>query len=396
MVLIEADRELSLAQAAVLYGERFGIAGAAPARNANVRRLLRDWLERELAAGADWIHPSGSPGTAGRRYRVSAVVLQGALDALPRCEAPDCERPALRDDGRCGSCGHGRTGRPREVEWKIRTCASCGKVQEAPLYGRQKRWHCDDCNGRQKHEPVELRCKQCAEPFVGTGRRASEREFCGYKCSADYKWAHGILTVTDEHRSRWQRMNAERREATEAIKTSPGVLTLPDVAKLVHVSSWTPYGWRERGLLSATEHFGGRLLTTSDEEVRELIRKLARVNSPRLLDPMRCVASAKVVRARRDLILPHRAGAKPKHELRAELLVIACEVKDKWGTVAAWTENDFLFAIGEAAWDRGIAGFRDRYPGDRHGIDPQYRQPVYSRVRYLVGSEAKALQTATK
>ena len=103
------------------------------------------------------------------------------------------------------------------------------------------------------------------------------------------------------------------------------------------------------------------------------------------------------IEKRRRLFAARRAGASKKHQLREQLLDIAAEIVAKYVKLVGWSENDFLCAIGELAWDRGVADFQQRYPADRLGLfDPQYRKPLVDSVRYLIGPEAKALQIAAK
>jgi hypothetical protein len=335
-VLTQPTAEVSLRQAVVLYAERYGVPGAAPARNDNLKGLLRERLEAWLERGADWIRVTGAEGMPDRRYWISAGALMEALESLALCERPGCNRPALRRDGRCGSCGVGRTGRPRTVPWELQTCAGCGAQERAPLYGRQKQWWCSGCNGRRKYEPRTCEWEGCPRLAVAGGR------FCSHAHAAKKKWADGVLG--EPSRANWLRIMAGQRQAIQTAKAAPGVLTIPDVAERVHVSPWTPYGWRRRGLLQVTAHCGGRVLTTSEDDVRELIRALARLNSPSLLDPRHCVVPAKVVLARRHLILPHRAGAKPKDELKAEWRKLFYELR---ATLGGWSDLQVCVSVAE-------------------------------------------------
>lgn len=381
----------SLRQTAVWYAERHGIPGDA-ARNENLKQLLRDQLDRWHAEGAGWIEISGHG--AGRRLKVDLEHLERAVAELPRCE---CGRPALRGDEACGTCGHGRTGRPRKMVWELQTCAGCGHEELAPIYGRQKRWWCGDCNGRQKYEPHECERAGCSNIATGGDR------FCGQSCAAKARWSAG--TLGDRERENWRRIMRQHHAATREITTGEGVLTLGLVAERLHVSTWTPYAWRRRGLLPVTAHFGGRVLTTEEEHVKTLIRRLAVANHPLLLDPGRALVARsvktrlraskpRVIEMRRELIIPHRAGAKRKDELRAELRPILQTLAQRYD-LTRFRRNEILAMVGEEAWHARVGDFRDRYPADRWGdFDlSNYRKSVVERVAGLIGPDVKALLT---
>jgi hypothetical protein len=93
----------------------------------------------------------------------------------------------------------------------------------------------------------------------------------------------------------------------------------------------------------------------------------------------------------------HPAGRTPKEALREELRVILCELVARYTSLAAFSENEVLADIGEAAWLRDVDNFRRAYPADRFGdFDPRYRRNVIARVRGLIGANVKALQAPTK
>jgi hypothetical protein len=336
-VATTVDQEtVSLRQAVVWYAGRYAVPGAVPERNENLKKLLGAQIEQWHRAGAPWVTITGSG--AGKRICAELPELADALEQLPRCEATDCPRPALRHDGRCGSCGYGRTGRPREHEWKIRTCTGCGKTEDAPLYGGQQRWWCDDCNGRQKHEPHECEHPGCDRIVRG------RRRFCGRAHAMAVDWS----MRTPEHRAEIlapaHEALRERWRAALAITERPEVLRMEDVAKRLHVSKWTPYNWREAGWLPVIEQMGGRLLTADEDGLRALIRTLARLNQPRLLDPKHASAPARVVLLRRQLILPHRAGAPRKDELRAEWRRLFYEVRS---SLDGWSDFQICVSVAE-------------------------------------------------
>lgn len=309
---------VSLRQAAVWWAERYGVAGV-PERNENLKGLLRDQLRRWHEDGAQWIRSTGSgPST---RFHVELAELALAAEQLPHCLADGCCRPALRSDGACGTCGYGRTGRPRETEWALRDCAGCGARAFAPLYGRQRRWWCDDCNGRDKHPPEQRQCEVCSTDLgvvPGHVLAAGGGRFCGHSCSAHSKWMTGVLNeqTVAPGRNALARLLARRQKAHLEIKAQPGVLTIPAAAERLFVSTSRLYTWAGRGWLPFVDH--GHFYTTDDVGLTQLLRILAKVNSRYLLDPQYANAKARVVHARRALILPHRAGAKPKDALKAE------------------------------------------------------------------------------
>jgi hypothetical protein len=150
-----------------------------------------------------------------------------------------------------------------------------------------------------------------------------------------------------------------------------------------------------KGWLATTSHFGGALHTATESQFTDLLRVLADVNSPRLLDPKRAVVPYNDVRARRQLIVRFRAGRPKAVELREQLRQVASEVIDAWDEEAAPSGNEILAEVGFLAWQRHLGDFRERYPASVHDPDSfgwQWRPNVIRRVRKLIGEDVKVLQ----
>lgn len=280
---------ISLRQTVVRYAHRYQIASAAPERNENLKRLIGRQLEQWKRDGADWIQITGSGPS--RRLRVDAERFDAALEALPRCIREGCDRPALAEGGACGSCGYGRSGRPREVEWQLQTCAGCGTEQLAPIYGRQRRWWCENCNGRQKYRPHNCDRDGCERLVSGPHR------FCSQSCSAYAKWATGTLNLEIiapaitalkvHHEEAVARVRARHRASRAALK-GEGLVPLKEAAPLV---GWSPMTLRS-GKVGAvvSREYGGlvwfgisardvKRLSTDPDVRRKLAKPLAALNA---------------------------------------------------------------------------------------------------------------------
>jgi hypothetical protein len=75
-----------------------------------------DWLgQRALreAIKAGSVRSQSKPGAQLWARFVKPCEFAEDAERLPRCSAPDCDLPALNDNGTCGQPGHAKAGRPR-------------------------------------------------------------------------------------------------------------------------------------------------------------------------------------------------------------------------------------------------------------------------------------------
>jgi hypothetical protein len=376
-----------------------------------------DWLSDKAlreAVKAKRVRSRAKPGDGRGTRMLTPRGFREDAERLRPCSAPDCDLPALADNGSCGQRGHAKAGRPRAAgDWSMvdkTAAAKAGKlslVRAARELGvdrtvLRRRIEAEDVAAERRGrwfllDPAEVeRVKrefQCEQP--GCDRVAlGETGYCGTKGGGHAGAASRVgVNRAPEERERISAANsahrAEERARIDKKKDADKLLLIPEIAEDRNRSVSLVRGhWVATGLLPALNHWeGGTHVRLVEHQAYERFLRYYIFGPPPLRD-----------RYRRRRLSPAPRGRPPEDELRDELFRVGNALLFGDGERVPFQEFARSASPWEFYWHVAFLHGR-KHPEAWESVSPEraedYRR-VVRRVDYLVGAELTELLAAYK